>query len=233
MTMHEAIVTKRDFIHVGSNHCDFDPAMVDQYEAMIRELVEAGQKRVVAPAETSDVAWVVIMCNPRCEERASDGLKDKGFAVYVPTYKQERIIKRTGHKKEVRRNLFARYMFVSAPYGSWPRITSTDGVQGLIHNQGTPLIVPDEAIISLLDRQNAGEFDTVLTKNGEVMTRQQVEEKVAGIRPGARMKVMAGTFASFACTVVEAIGFEQAKVLVTLFGKNSPITIDIADLQAA
>jgi len=234
MSMHEVIVSKHDYIHVGRPKPVFDPDLVAKYEALVRERVERERPEPIEQA--GPVAWYIIMCNPRCELRAQTGLVEKGFAVYLPQYKQERIIKRTGHKRIVDRMLLPRYLFVSAPFGAWPRITSTDGVQALVRDQGItgrPVSVPDAAIGALLKRQGDGEFDTMLTSNGEMVTRRQLDERISAVKPGAKMRITSGPFASFVATVVEAIGYERAKVLVEIFSRATPYEIDIANLQVA
>ena len=207
----------RDWIDIGQK---LDPAM---FASSAPEPVE----------EDGPLGWYVVCTNPRCEYRVQTGLVSKGFEVYLPQYKQERILARKGIRKEFLRVLLPRYVFVSAPFGSWPRITSTDGVQGLIRDRGDPVTVAHEAIELLLNSENAGQFDTLLTSNGEVVTRREMQDRIASVKPGVKMQITKGPFASFIATVVETIGFERAKVLVEIFSKATPYEIDLADLKAA
>lgn len=210
-----------------------------------RDWIDIGQKldpAMFAPnvpeptRETGPVGWYIVVANPRCEMRVQSGLIDKGFAVYVPQYKLERIIPRKGIRKIFDRVLFARYLFVSAPYGSWPRITSTDGVQGLVRDcglSGKPMTVSDRAIRILMDSQNAGDFDVWLSREGETIPRRQAMKMARPFGPGSRVKVNSGPFASFFATVVEALAGNQAKILVEIFGRATPLEIDLAALRAA
>lgn len=210
-----------------------------------RDWIDIGQKldpAMFAPhvpeptRETGALGWYVVCTNPRCEMRVQSGLVDKGFAVYVPQYKLERIIPRKGIRKTFNRVLLPRYAFVSAPYGSWPRITSTDGVQGLVRDcglSGKPMTVSNHAIKILMDSQNAGDFDVWLSKEGERIPRRQAEKMARPFGAGSRVKVSSGPFASFFATVVEALAGNQAKILVEIFGRATPLEIDLAALQAA
>lgn len=174
-------------------------------------------------------AWYVVMTNPRCEKRAQSGLVDKGFAVYLPQYRLEKI------RKDVRtlvdRNLFPRYLFVQAPYGSWPRITSTDGVQALVRDcglTGRPMSVSDKAIGALLDRQNDGAFDCML--NADKQPKGRAKKIKPPFSKGENVKVTRGPFASFFATVERAIAGHTVDLLVHIFGRPTPVTMDIADV---
>lgn len=182
-------------------------------------------------------AWYVAMTNPRCEHRAQSGLIDKGFAVYLPQYRMEKTIKRTGHKKIINRTLFPRYMFVSARFGSWPSITATDGIQGLVREfgmSGRPMTVSDGAIQTLIERQNAGDFDFGISKSKRETKVLQAAGKIkAPFDEGGRVFITDGPFTQFFATVVEALAGHHAIVLVRMFGTETKATIPIADLQAA
>lgn len=188
-----------------------------------------------APSEPEGpCAWYVVMTNPRCEHRVQSGLIDKGFACYLPQYRDERIIPRKGVRKVFDRMLFPRYLFVSAPHGSWPRITNTDGVQGLVRNCfGMPMTVTPMAIQILLDGQASGEFDCMLGHDGTRIPRRQAAKLKHVFDPGSRVKIKAGHFASFFGTVIEALVGNQAKILVELFGRLTPLEIELDHLAAA
>jgi len=178
-----------------------------------------------------ECAWYVVMTNPRCEHRAQTGLVEKGFGVYLPQYKLEKIVKRTKQRKTVDRSLFPRYLFVWAPHGSWPRITSTDGVESLVREfgrQGPPVKVTAMAVQKLLDLQNAGTFDQMMA----AATKGKAKKQKAPFAAGQRVMVLEGPFRDFYATVEKAIAGYQADILVDIFGRPTPVTLDVAQIRA-
>lgn len=187
----------------------------------------------LAPREEGPPAWYVVMTNPRCEKRAQSGLIEKGFGVYLPQYRLEKIIPRKGTRAIINRNLFPRYLFVQAPYGSWPRITSTDGVQALVRDcgiTGRPMSVSNKAIDALLDRQNDGAFDCMLDADKQPKGRAKKMEPP--FSKGENVQLTAGPFASFYATVERAIAGHTVDLLVHIFGRPTPVTMDIAQIRA-
>ncbi|MNU02863.1 hypothetical protein D3C72_2466990 [compost metagenome] len=53
------------------------------------------------------------------------------------------------------------------------------------------------------------------------------------LKPGDKAVVMSGPFMGFMAEIVEAIGLREAKVLIDLFGGAVPLTIGVAQLDAA
>lgn len=167
----------------------------------------------LAPREEGASAWYVVMTNPRCEKRAQSGLIEKGFGVYLPQYRMERIVKRTKERVIVSRSLFPRYMFVLAPHGSWPRITSVDGIECLVREfgrQGAPVAIADDVITKLMDRQNGGAFD-------KMRDRPFVK--------GDEVRVVKGPFFTFSATVSRVLADDHADILVELFGRSHEVRI--------
>ena len=170
-------------------------------------------------------AWYVVMTNPRCEHRAQTGLIEKGFGVYLPQYRLEKIIKRRGGgvRAIINRTLFPRYMFVWAPHGSWPRITSADGVECLVREfgrYGPPVTIPSDDIKMLMDRQNAGAFD-------EMMDRQK-----GAFAKGDCVRVIKGPFFTFQAVVEKALSGKNVDILVELFGKPHKVRVPVDHLES-
>ena len=171
--------------------------------------------------QEGECAWYVIMTNPRCEHRAQTALIEKGFGVYLPQYRMEKIVKRTKERKIINRTLFPRYMFVWAPEGSWPRITSTDGVECLVREfgrVGAPVSIPDEAVKKLIDRQESGAFD-------EMMANSSVFAK------GDLVRVVKGAFFTFKATVLKAFSGKHVDIIVDLFGREHKVRVPVDHLE--
>lgn len=216
------------------------PLSKSELRQMARDYIDVGTKlpnvQYVPEREEGPSAWYVVMTNPRCEARAQSGLIDKGFAVYLPQYKLERLLGRKGKTARAitSRTLFPRYMFVRAPFGSWPRITSTDGIQGLVRDcgvSGRPLSVSDQAVAMLLDHQNAGAFDELL--DPEKQPKGRAKKMQPPFSDGEKVRVLDGPFKDFMATVVRAIAGHSADILVEILGHLTPVNIDIAQIRKA
>jgi transcription antitermination factor NusG len=191
-------------------------------------------KREEPTREEGPLAWYVIMTNPRCEKRAQSGLVDKGFAVYFPQYREERIFGRKRVRAIMNRSLFPRYLFVQARYGSWPRITATDGVQALVRDggsEGKPMAVSDSAIAFLLDQQNAGEFDVLF--GGDRQPKGKAKKMRAPFLLGEQVQIISGPLEGFYATVQAAIAGHSADILIEIFGRPTRLDIDIAQIKKA
>ena len=114
------------------------------------------------------LVWYAVKCNPCCETKAAQGLREHGFTVFLPV---ETKWKRSRSKARERVNtpLFTGYLFVGL--GGWQslyHVRQIDGVRGLVlDTEGAPAeIVMREIdgrevhpIYDLQSRQLAGEFD--------------------------------------------------------------------------
>lgn len=183
--------------------------------------------------------WYAVVTNPKCETRAQSGLIDKGFAVFLPRYREERRVGRQRVRKLFLRCLMPRYLFVHADKERWHDITRVDGVKGLIRDcgeEGAPVSIADKVIMEFLDSTNYGLWDVELPKDPRKKGEKRAVPRHAAkpvFDPGECVTVMRGPFTSFHATVVEALSDQAARVLITIFGQDTEATMSLADLQAA
>lgn len=211
---------------------------------VVRDWIHVGSKPLhqveyLPEPEEGICSWYVIMTNPRCEHRAQSGLIEKGFGTYLPQYRLEKITKRTKERTIIKRSLFPRYMFVWAPEGSWPRITSTDGVEGLVREfgrHGAPVKVSIEAVQALMDRTNEGAFDEMISPLDMPKKMRDPKRQLMKLEPpfapGEQVRVLTGPFAQFYAVVERAIAGHSADILISIFGRPTPVTVDIAQISA-
>jgi transcriptional antiterminator NusG len=152
-------------------------------------------------------------------------MQDKIFQVLIPA--EEVVEHREGGKKEVvRRKLYPGYVYVQVDLGDEPGevneayevVRSTPGVTGFVGTATHPVPLSPDEVQHLLEVSGlAGKKETpkpqVSFKEGEVV------------------RVISGPFADFT-GVVSEINPERnkVKVLVSIFGRETPVELDFAQV---
>lgn len=180
------------------------------------------------PAEpTGDqLAWYVIHCYSGYENKVRHnleqrietmGMKDKVFDVVVPT--QEEIEVRDGKRRTVERHIFPGYVLVNMILSeeSWFVVRNTPGVTGFVGMGTLPTPLRPEEVAQILKRMEA-EAPTV-----------KVTFKV-----GERVRIIDGPFNDFRGMVSE-IDMERtkARVMVSFFGRETPVELDFLQVEKA
>lgn len=146
------------------------------------------------------------------------GMQDKIFRVIVPEEEETDI--KNGKKKTVKRKVFPGYVLVELIMtdDSWYVVRNTPGVTGFVGSTGsgskpTPLL-PEEV-------------NAILKSLG-------VEEKKIEIDlvVGDNIKVTEGPFANFTGTIEEIDKDKgKLKVLVNMFGRETPVELDFNQVE--
>lgn len=110
------------------------------------------------------LTWFAVQTNPLCERKASDGLREHGFTVFMPVETKWKRTRKT--RERVDHPLFPSYIFVGlGPWQSLYHVRQIDGVRGLVMTgDRVPAEVIPAAIYDLQARQAAGEFDRTPAK---------------------------------------------------------------------
>lgn len=175
-------------------------------------------------AEESKTNWYIVHTHSGHENKVaaalrqrieSMGLKDQVLEVVIPT--QKRIEIRGGKKEEVEEKIFPGYLLVKMILtdDSWLAVRTTPGVTSFvgIGNQPTPL--------------SQTEVDTIM----KVMKMEAPKFK-AKISVGEAVKIIDGPFADFLGTVDEIDeGRGKVKVLVSIFGRETPVELDFLQVS--
>lgn len=153
------------------------------------------------------------------------GMADKVYQVIVPT--EETVEHREGNKKEVvRRKIFPGYVFVQMDLGenldepneAWEVVRNTPGVTGFVGTatRAVPLSREEEA--------------RMLGTMGITGTKERPKVKVS-FNVGDMVQVTAGPFADFT-GVVSNLDPEKGKVkvLVSIFGRETPVELDFSQV---
>jgi transcriptional antiterminator NusG len=145
----------------------------------------------------------------------SMNMHDRIFRVVVPT--EEEIEIREGHRRKTKKRVFPGYILVQMVMDeeSWYVVRNTPGVTGFVGtgNKPSPLM-PQEAQ-KILER----------------MEMEAPKIKVS-FREGQTVRIVDGPFTDFVGTV-EELNLEKGKVrvLVSFFGRETPVELDFLQVQ--
>jgi transcriptional antiterminator NusG len=171
-------------------------------------------------------AWYVIHCYSGYENKVRHnleqrietmGMKDKIFDVVIPT--QEEIEVKDGKRRTVERHIFPGYVLVNLTLSeeSWYVVRNTPGVTGFVGMGNNPTPLRPEEVSQIVKRMEA-EAPTV-----------KVTYKV-----GERVRIVDGPFNDFRGVVAE-IDMERTKVrvMVSFFGRETPVELDFLQVEKA
>lgn len=145
----------------------------------------------------------------------SFGMKELIQEILVPT--QEKIVISDGKKKTVRERLFPGYVMVKMVLANdtWAVVRNTTGVTGFVGAGARPTPLP----------QN--EIDAILR-----FTRMEAPKLEVSFKEGETVKIIDGPFTDF-LGKVEEIDEEKGKVkvLVSIFGRETPVELDFLQVS--
>ena len=168
--------------------------------------------------------WYVIHTYSGYEERVKTYLKqriesmdaaDKIFQIIVPTENEIEI--KDGQRHTVPRRMFPGYLLVQMKLDdqSWYVVRNTPGVTGFVGSGNRPIPITEEEVASIVRRMESG------------TPRVKV-----GISKGENIRIINGPFVDFIGTV-DDINPEKGKVrvLVSFFGRETPVELDFVQVQ--
>jgi transcriptional antiterminator NusG len=179
------------------------------------------------PKQTLDLGrrWFAIHTYSGYEEAVSDSLKrrietmgmqDKIFNVLVPIEKKIKI--KNGKRKLVEEKIYPGYVLVEMVVtdDSWYVVRNTPSVTGFIGTGTTPSPIDDAKIQDILKRMN---------------TEEETEFSI-DLQVGMPVKIGDGPFKGFEGKVSEIDGARgKVKVLVSMFGRETPLELDFTQVK--
>ena len=172
--------------------------------------------------------WYVIHSYAGYENRVKGNLENRIHTLNMEDYiyqievPQEEITEiKNGQRKQVKRNVFPGYVLVRMDLTdeSWSVVRNTPGVTGFVgHGHNPSPLSLDEVEAILAPRPS---------KKGE-----KPEIKMVDFEVGESVTVMDGPFATLPASISEIMP-EQAKlkVLVSIFGRETPVELSFAQVQ--
>jgi len=176
------------------------------------------------PAVHANAKWYVVHTYSGHENKVATNLKqrietmklaDKIFDIIVPTRNVVHV--RHGKKEEQKEKIFPGYILVNMVLDdtSWLAVRTTQGVTAFVGAGNKPTPISDK------------EVSTILT-----FMKMEAPKYKASFSVGEAVKIVDGPFADFLGTI-DNIDEEKGKikVLVSIFGRETPVELDF--LQVA
>jgi len=183
-------------------------------------------------AEDTELKWYIVHTYSSQEDRVKKNLdlrvetmdvKDKIFQVIVPT--EEEIEIKDGRRKPVPRRIFPGYIIVQMKMDdeSWYVVRNTPGVTGFISAEDElekrPKPVPLEE----------SEVAAILKQMESSKPRVRV-----GFEIGQTVRITEGAFVDFMGAVDEVYpDRSKVKILVSFFGRDTPVEMDYLQVEKA
>lgn len=178
----------------------------------------------ISDQENRKARWYVVHTYSGHENKVAEALKQRAetldltskiIAVLIPT--QEKIQIKRGQRKTVTEKIFPGYMLVQMELtdNSWLAVRTTQGVTGFVGvgNKPTPLPKHEVEAIKKYMTQGAPQYK-------------------ADYSEGEAVRIVDGPFNDFLGTV-NSINEEkgQVEVLVNIFGRETPVTLDFLQVK--
>jgi len=172
--------------------------------------------------------WYVIHSYAGYENRVKGNLENRIHTLHMEDYifqievPQEEITEiKNGQRKQVKRNVFPGYVLVRMDLTdeSWSVVRNTPGVTGFVGHGHNPSPLSLDEVEGILAPRPS--------KKGE-----KPEIKMVDFEVGESVTVMDGPFATLPASISEIMP-EQAKlkVLVSIFGRETPVELSYAQVQ--
>jgi transcriptional antiterminator NusG len=195
-------------------------------ETQTEETAEQVEIKAEVPEPQDDRAWYVIHCYSGYENKVKHNLEqrietmqmqDQIFQVVVPTEDEMEV--RDGKRRVVERRVFPGYILVQMILNndSWYVVRNTPGATGFVGMGNVPTPLRHEEVQAIMKRMEA----------------EAPKIKVT-FKPGQKVRIIDGPFNEF-IGVVDEIDMERAKVrvLVSFFGRETPVELDFLQVEKA
>jgi transcriptional antiterminator NusG len=181
-----------------------------------------------APEIASDKSWYIIHTYSGFEQKVAESLKSRaqafGFAdkigqVLIPT--EEVVELRSGKKVTSKRLLYPGYVLVEMEMNDelWHAVKSTPRVTGFVGGGNSPVPLTPDEVNSILYRQS-----TSAERPRPKLTFEKNET----------VRIVDGPFASLSGKVDEVNSERNTlRVLVTIFGRATPVELDFLQVEKA
>ncbi len=203
---------------------------VTETEATLEER-GAGKKKVtghivINKKDSPGANWFVVHTTSGHEVRVAEtlrqrvetmGLEDRIFELLIPT--QDRVVIRGGKKATIKEKIFPGYLLVKMIIDdpTWLAVRTTPGITGFVGAGRNP------TPLSELEVANIQKFVSAPAKRFK--TRFSTGEAV---------KITDGPFADFLGTIDEIDAEKgKVKVLVSIFGRETPVELDLLQIAKA
>lgn len=172
--------------------------------------------------------WYVVHVYSGFEAKAKEALlerirqakmEDKFEEILIPS---ETVVEmKKGEKRAKSKKVFPGYIFVKMEFNNetWHLVKNTQRITGFVGGTTTPPAVPEEEVLRITQQLKEGKMKPKITIEFE---------------KGESVRVKEGPFANFAGTVDEVNAEKgRLKVLVSIFGRSTPIDLEFQQVEKA
>lgn len=204
---------------------DTEEEAAEKEPEIAQEAVEAAQTLEEPSNDVPGARWYVVHTYSGHENRVaatlkqrveSEHLEDKIVEVLVPT--QEKIEIKSGKKATVKEKIFPGYILVKMVLDdlSWLAVRTTQGVTSFIGMGSKPTPISEAEVKSIVN----------FMQQGNQPTYKQIFSE------GDTVKIVDGPFAEF-IGKVDSVDKERGKVkvLVSIFGRETPVELDFLQVN--
>jgi transcriptional antiterminator NusG len=168
--------------------------------------------------------WYVVHTYSGYEERVRKNLEqriklmdtaEEIGQVIVPT--EEEVEVRSGQKRTVTKKILPGYVLIQMKMSdnSWNIVRNTPGVTGFVGSGSKPVPLREEEVGQILKQMSA-----------------EAPKIKVGFKPGQSIRVTDGPFTDFVGVVDEiSPGKGKVKVLLSLFGRDTPVELDFLQVE--
>ena len=168
--------------------------------------------------------WYVVHTYSGYEERVRKNLEqriklmdaaEEIGQIIVPT--EEEVEVRSGQKRTVTKKILPGYVLVQMKMSdnSWNIVRNTPGVTGFVGSGSKPVPLREEEVGQILKQMSA-----------------EAPKIKVGFKPGQSVRVTDGPFTDFVGVVDEiSPGKGKVKVLLSLFGRETPVELDFLQVE--
>lgn len=183
-----------------------------------------GSEEQLPLLEDDGRSWFVVHCYSGYENKVRHsieqrietmGMQDKIFDVVVPT--EEEIEIKDGKRRTVERRVFPGYILVQLimDEDSWYVVRNTPGVTGFVGMGTEPTPLREDEVAKIMNRMEA-----------------EAPKVKFNFQPGQKVRIRSGPFSDFIGTVEEIdIDRAKVKVLVSFFGRETPVELDFLHVE--
>jgi transcription termination/antitermination protein NusG len=172
--------------------------------------------------------WYVVHSYAGYEKKVRDNLNNRIISLHMEEYifqievPEEEVTEiKNGQRKQVKRNIYPGYVLVRMELTdeSWSAVRNTPGVTGFVGNAHHPSPLSMDEVEKILAPRPVKKSD-------------KAEIRVVDFEVGESVTVMDGPFATLPASISEIMP-EQAKlkVLVSIFGRETPVELSFGQVQ--
>lgn len=179
---------------------------------------------IINEDKNAKARWYVVHTSSGHEARVAETLRQRVetmgligniYEILIPT--QDRVIIRSGKKATVKEKIFPGYLLIKMVIddNTWLAIRTTPGITGFVGSGNNPTALSDQEV------ENIQKF--IASPAPRFKTKLSIGEAV---------KITDGPFSDFLGTIHEVDEEKgKVKVLVSIFGRETPVELDFLQVQ--